>query len=252
MMATDAALDSLWNSTPASARVFSWQHTARLPEPARRYLEHAIAPGTPLASAVRLRMHGEIKLGRWLPFQAEQVIRRDGSMIWTATMSPFGIPLFRGFDRLIDGAGAMKWKLFGLLPVVKASGPDITRSGAGRVQAESVWLPSLLCGDDVSWNSSEPLRATATITVAGETAPVEFTMDEHGRLITVRLTRWGNPPPDTKQFRMVDFGGVMEDEQTFSGYTIPTRVRVGWHVGSPQFEAGGEFFGATIDDAAFR
>jgi hypothetical protein len=109
MMAADVSLDNLWNAAPASARVFSWQHTAHLPEPARRFLEHAIAPGTPLASAVRLRMHGEIKLGRWLPFRAEQVIQRDGNMPWTATMNPLGIPLFRGFDRLIDGAGAMQW-----------------------------------------------------------------------------------------------------------------------------------------------
>ncbi|WP_408648826.1 DUF6920 family protein [Tumidithrix elongata] len=43
-------------------------------ETVRRYLEHAIAPETKLASAVRLRMHGEIKLKDWLPFKAEQVI----------------------------------------------------------------------------------------------------------------------------------------------------------------------------------
>jgi hypothetical protein len=203
----------------------------------RRFLEHAIAPGTPLASAVRLRMHGEIKLGRWLPFRAEQVFRRDGNMIWTATMNPFGILLFRGFDRLVDGAGEMRWKLLGLVPVMTASGPDITHSAAGRVQAESVWLPSLLCGDDVSWSSSDPSHATVTITVAGVTSPVDFTIDEEGRLTAVRVTRWGNPPPDTKRFRMVDFGGVVNDERTFVGYTIPTHVRIGWYFGSPQFES---------------
>ena len=66
------------------------------------------------------------------------------------------------------------------------------------------------------------------------------------------ISRWGNPPPNAKQFRMVDFGGVLADERTFAGYTIPTRVRVGWHVGSPQFDSEGEFFRAIIDDAAFR
>ena len=79
-----------------------------------------------------------------------------------------------------------------------------------------------------------------------------FTIDPAGRLTSVRVTRWGNPPPDTKQFRIVDFGGVMEDERTFGGYTIPTRVRVGWFIGSRQFESEGAFFRATIDDAVFR
>ena len=38
------------------------------PEPAHRWLRHAIAPGTPLWGSVELTMHGQIKLGRWRPF----------------------------------------------------------------------------------------------------------------------------------------------------------------------------------------
>lgn len=110
-------------------------------------------PRHPLASAVRLRMHGEIKLNGWLPFRAEQVIRTDGSMIWTATVRQHGLPI-RGFDRLVDGEGAMRWKLLGVVPVVTASGRDITRSAVGRMMAESVWLASMLCGGTVSMNCS--------------------------------------------------------------------------------------------------
>ncbi len=197
-------------------------------------------------------MHGEIKLGRWLPFQSEQVIRRDGHFLWAATVNPLGIPLFRGFDRLVDGAGEMRCNLFGLVPFIKASGPDITRSAIGRLQAEAIWLPSLFCDDNVPWTSSDWSHATTMMTSAGITGPVEFSIDPSGRVMTVRLGRWGNPPPDTKHFRMVDFGGIVEDEQTFAGYTIPSRVRGGWYFGSPQFDSIGEFFRATIDDATFR
>ena len=35
-----------------------------LPEPARRWLGHAIAPGTPLWSSVELTMH-EVRISRW-------------------------------------------------------------------------------------------------------------------------------------------------------------------------------------------
>ncbi len=251
-MGDEVSLDGLWHSAPAPAGVFSRQHIETLPEPARRLLEHAIAPGTPLASAVRLQMHGEIKLGRWLPFRASQVIRRDGNMLWRATMNPWGVPLFRGFDRLVDGAGEMQWKLLGLVPVVTASGPDITHSAAGRARAESIWLPSLLCGNEVSWTSTDPSHATATVSVAGATSPVDFAIDGHGRLSAVRVSRWGNPPPEPGRFQSVDFGGVLEEERTFAGYTIPVRVRVGWHIGSPRFASEGEFFRATIDEAAFR
>jgi hypothetical protein len=70
-------------------------------------------------------------------------------MIWRATVGR-NMSTIRRFDRFVDGEGAMRWKLVGLFPVMTASGPDVSRSAAGRVKSESVWLPSILCGDDVS------------------------------------------------------------------------------------------------------
>lgn len=94
-------------------------------------------------------MHGEIKLKARLPFTAEQVIRQGRDMIWRATVRS-NMSTIRGFDRFVDGEDAMRWKLFGLFPVMIASGSDISRSAAGRVKAESVWLPTIFCCDDVS------------------------------------------------------------------------------------------------------
>jgi len=39
---------------------------------------------------------------------------------------------------------------------------------------------------------------------------------------------------------------------SFGGYTIPTRVRVGWHFGGARFEREGEFFRCRIDEARYR
>jgi len=60
-------------ATAAVAGTFDPAATAGLPEPARRWLSHAIAPGTPLWSRAELTMRGHIKLGRWRPFTARQV-----------------------------------------------------------------------------------------------------------------------------------------------------------------------------------
>ena len=48
----------------ATAETFDPAAITGLPEPARRWLSHAIAPGTPLWSSVELTMNGQIKLGR--------------------------------------------------------------------------------------------------------------------------------------------------------------------------------------------
>jgi len=77
-----------------------------------------------------------------------------------------------------------------------------------------------------------------------------LTVGETGRLETVKTSRWGNP--EGGEFHTVDFGAVAEEEATFHGYTIPTRLRVGWHFVNGQFESDGEFFRVTIDDVVFR
>ena len=248
-MSKVAALDELWNSTPSPTEIFDSRHLTGLPEAARRYLTHAITPSIQLALAVRLRMHGAIKLKRWFPFTAEQVIRSDQGMIWRATVRMRGVPI-RGFDRLLNGAGEMQWKLLGLVPLMTAANPDITRSAAGRLAAETVWLPSGFCREDVTWTTPDSSHARASFMVEGERVAVELAIDGVGRLGSLTLKRWGNP--GGAEYHYVDFGGVVESEGAFDGYTIPTRLRAGWYFGTERFESEGEFFRARIDRADFR
>src|SRR5438477_1107307 len=116
------AIDDLWKSVQPAGRAFDPARLRTIPEAARQYLQHSIAPGTPLATAVRLKMHGEIRLKDWLPFDAEEVICWDRGMIWRAAVRIHGIPI-RGSDSWIDGQGAMRCRVFGVVRVVNASGP---------------------------------------------------------------------------------------------------------------------------------
>lgn len=243
-------LDELWADVPPPRGSFDPASIAALPEPAQRYLRHAIAPGTPLASAVRLTMHGEIKLGaRWHPFAAEQVIRWDRGLIWQARtkMGPLSIS---GSDRFIDGQGAMAWKLLGIIPVMRADGPDISRSAAARLEAESMWLPSVLLGDGISWSAEDATHPHVCIAVTGDEAELTLTVDEHGRLRESMMQRWGNP--EGGDFHAAPFGAIVEAESSFDGYTIPTQLRVGWWFGTERFADEGEFWRATITSASYR
>ena len=250
-MKSDPALEALWNDPPSRKPVLTPPRPARLPPAARRYLEHAIAWGTPPASTVRLQMQGEIKLKRWFPFTAEQVIAWDRGMVWSADARVYGMPV-TGFDRLIDHEGAMQWKLLGVIPLMRASGKDTTRSCAGRMLAESVWLPSSLCAETVVWSGVEDdtSQVYARAAIEGEHGPLTLGIDGAGRLSSILLPRWGSPDGGAPGY--FPFGGIVEQEKTFGGFTIPTRLRVGWHFGTPRFETDGEFFRCTIDHAEFR
>jgi len=248
-MAKGAQLEELWKSVQECESVFRPGDLSHLPQEVRSYLEHAIAPGTRPARAVRLKMHGEVKLQRWLPFEAEQVIVWGTGFVWRAAVRMFGLSI-RGFDRLLDGEGEMRWKLFGLVPIMTASGPDITRSAAGRVAGEAMWLPSVLCTNDVLWKAPTPSQLQARFTAHGETSDLEITVDGGGRPKTIKVARWGNP--EKGEFHYADFGVVVEGESTFGGYTIPTRLRAGWYFGTARFESEGEFFRANITEAKHR
>ncbi len=243
------SLDELWDSALPSGRNFDAGRVAALPLTARSYLQHALAPLTPLASAVRLHMHGEIKLKKWFPFSAEEVINWNRGMAWRASVCVYGVPITGG-DSFVDNQGAMEWKLLGIVPVVNASGSDITRSAGGRINIESIWLPSVLCSDEVSWSEPASGVAHARFRAHSETADIDFSVDEQGRLKSVSTPRWGNP--EGSEFHYDSCGGVVEDEAIFAGYTIPVRMRVGWHFGTSAFASEGEFFRVTIDNAVFR
>ncbi|MGG6241872.1 DUF6920 family protein [Nodosilinea sp. AN01ver1] len=246
------SLKDLWESRPAvpTAATFDAAIFESLPPPAQRYLSWAIAPDTPLASAVRLQMHGTIKLGnQWHRFSGEEVIRWQRGMVWRATTWMQGLPIL-GADRLVDGGGEMRWKLLGLLPIVQASGEDVARSEAGRAQGEAVWLPSVLCQPEITWTALNDVQVQADFTAFGEPAHLTLTLDDRGAIQQVALPRWGNP--EGGDYHYGTFGVVAEASGTFEGYTIPTRIRAGWFFGSDRFEREGEFFRCTIDRARYR
>lgn len=218
-----------------------------LPEPARRWLTHAIAPGTPLWRSAALRMHGHIRLGSWRPFRARQVLAPGAGYVWAATARFTGLPVI-GYDRYDAGTADMRWRLCGLLPVVTATGPDVVRSAAGRLAAEGVVVPTAFRG--AVWaDGPTPDSATATWTSAGQAETIELHVAPGGQLESVVVRRWGNPL--SEPYGRYPFGVELSQERTFGGVTIATRLRAGWFWGTSRWRDG-EFFRAEITSASWR
>ena len=82
-----------------------------------------------------------------------------------------------------------------------------------------------------------------------------------GRRATARggAPRWGDP--DKHGFRYEEFGGLIGEERTFHGVTVPSKLRLGWFMsdvdeprepGPSRFTTAGEFIRIEIDDLTFR
>ena len=209
---------------PAGPERFGPAELEGLPEPVRRHLARAITPGTPLHTSARLTMRGQIKVGRWLPFRARQVLSPGRGFVWTARAAG----VIAGSDRYLDGAGAMRWRLAGLVTVAAGEGPDVSGSAAGRAGGEGIWLPTaLLPRFGVRWSAPAADLVTAAFAVGETPVTLDLRLDAAGRIVAMAFDRWGDPG-DSGRFDWHRFGGQVGGYATFGGLTIPAEGRLGW------------------------
>ena len=228
---------------PAEPAVFAEEDLDGLPRPVRRYLRAAISPGTPLATAARLRMHGQIKLGRWVPFRATELLAPQRGFRWSARVAG----VISGSDCYADGEGRMVWRLLGVVPVMRADGPDVARSAAGRAAGEACWVPTaLLPRFGTVWSAIDDRHLRAQMTIDGIRCDVDYTLDEQARLTRIVLDRWGDPDR-IGRWGWHPFGFDVTAHATYDGITVPTAGRAGWYLGTDRW-AEGEFFRCSVTE----
>lgn len=227
---------------------------ADLPEVARRYCNHAIAPGTPLKSAVELEMRGTFLLGdkrsyQVYAMQARQILRPPAEFVWIPRLKS-GAMSIAGSDALVGGRAWTRFWLAGLVPVAAAeSSADLVRSATFRSAVEGIWVPaSLLPQNGVRWEQIGPDRARIHFDRAAPAIMLEISLSRAGAVREIVGQRWSNANPD-KAFRLQPFGGTIEAERRFGGYTIPSRISVGNHFGTAEYLP---FFQAEIIQARYR
>lgn len=235
----------------SSPEVFDVSMVDGLPEPARRWLLHTVAPGTPLASSVTLTLPGTLRLARdgdALPMTSEERLDPTHGYVWRARvrMGPVSI---RGYDLYVDGTGEMRWWLAGVAPIVRASGPDLDRSAAGRLLGESIFVPAaLLPARGARWEAVDEATVRVRVDDGHEPLTLTLTVRPDGSLARVDFLRW-NSDPKNGPVGPLPFATELSDDRTFGGYTIPTRLEAGWRLGeAEEFR----FFTARITDAVWR
>lgn len=229
--------------TPPAPR-FTSDLVAGADEPVRRFFTHAIAEGAPLARAVRLSMHGRIKVGTWLPFAAEQESARD-AFVWRARVPGRRATVLGVTDRYAAGAGSMEGRLFGRRRVFGVADEHTTRSAAGRAALEAVaFAPvTVLPGRGVSWRAESDEVIVGGWDVPPERPEVRVRLDSDGSVRTVSALRWG--PQGDKTHGYVPFGCEVHAERRSGDFAIVGRCTAGWGFETPRYAP---FFRAEIDE----
>lgn len=219
-----------------------------LPPAAQRWLGHSISDNSPIARSVVLREEGQIRLGRWLRFTASHVVSPPLGFLWAA-QTGLGPLHLSGYDRYADDAGEMRWRLFGRVPVINAEGVDIDRSDAGRLAAETFWVPTAWLAPCVHWvHSEDEERAEADWVIGPHRIRTSIRVSESGTIDEICVMRWRQP--SNEPAGECPFGGFLTEEAAFDGIRIATRIRFGWFFGSDRWESE-EFFRAKVLEAKF-
>ncbi len=196
-------VQQMWQALqmPPLPEQFSEQHIQDLPEPVQRYFRHAIAPGTPLARAIELKMHGQFRIqadAPWMAMQAQQIVAPWQGLVWQASVKN-GLIRFSGADicDVLRQSGRIQFALWGLIPVAQASSADTLRSALGRLALESVWLPTALLPQfGVQWQAVDDLTIQASWMLLNEPTTITLQIDDQGRVQQAHMLRWSDQKRD--------------------------------------------------------
>jgi hypothetical protein len=132
---------------------------------------------------------------------------------------------------------------------MRAEGPDVTRSAAGRHAGELLlYLPTAALDQTILLRDVDANHASAELVVGSEKFQVAITVTATGALAELVLSRWGNPSGGP--FAEHSFGATFQDEVTFGDITLPRKVTAGWDYRSGRWPAG-PFIRYSIDHAQY-
>jgi hypothetical protein len=197
----------------------------QLPDVVLRYVDHTRAGGA-APNTLRLAQEGEMQLkpGRWLPFRATHDVRLDRvEFEWRAAF-----PAVRVRDWCRDGNGGLEARLFGLIPVMRVSGPATARSEAMRYLAELPWFPqAIVANGELEWSDRAGEVEVAT-TTAGGRAHVTLRFDEAGDV----REAWSPARPRAEGRAVVErpWRGTFHDYIELGGVRIPRHGEVAWEL----------------------
>jgi hypothetical protein len=171
---------------------------------------------------------------RPLAITAEETLAPGIGFAWLATarVGPFTM---RVLDAYHHDEGFMMGRFLGVIPLMNASGDDVTRSSRGRLAAESVFVPpALLAGPGIRWEPIDDERALAVHEIDGEVLPVTIRVDGEGALVEITMERHGDV--GGSGWSPTPYGFSVEQEGAFEGVRMPSILRGGWWYGTDGYD----------------
>jgi len=198
--------------------------------PIADYLDQVLPEGGETPCRVRIMQTGEMvrRPGeRPLEFTAiQEYAVQSVEFEWRASFGPNRLVRLSVVDRYRDGEGSLGARVWGLIPVVRSSGPDTDRGEAIRYLAELPWVPYAVGSNpELSWRQLADGSVEVSTPVAGRLASVVFSFDDAALVRTASGIR---PRLVGKTAVETPFVGSFADYVELGGIRVPRSAEVSW------------------------
>jgi hypothetical protein len=172
----------------------------------------------------------QVKPGRWLPFRATEDLSAERvEFAWQARFRVAPLVSLRVVDWYREGDGGLEGRVWGLVRVLGAGGPETARAEAARYLSELAWVPhALVVNEELEWRALDAATVEVATGVASMRAAVRLHFDAEGDIAGASA----EARPRLEGKRTVDrpFSGTFGEYRELGGVRVPTTAEVVWEL----------------------
>jgi hypothetical protein len=228
-------------AVPIPDTVVTDDDLAHLPNAIASFVRASGAVGRPSIGNFHATIRGRIRGGPdqpWMPFTGQQVNRygSEPSRLFHIVASMRGVPT----DVLHEFIGAdatMRAKVLSLIPIVGATGPEMTRSETVTILNDMCLLaPAALVDAPIDWETFDARTVRATFGRLDETITATLTFDEAGMLANFSSDDRSRSSKDGSTFTPQRWTTPALEYQTMEGRRVCACGEGRWHPDPPDIE----------------
>lgn len=219
--------------------IFTKEDFADLPPAIQKYIENCGYIGTPKMSYLEMDYQdvdfSQGRNGAKLKIDYKQYnFVKEPCRIALIDSSMFGIP-FEGYDYYRDGRGGMKGVIAKSITLFDQTGKDMDKACLVTFLAESLFVPSVLLQDYITFEEISDFEVRATISYGGQTASGIFSFNEQYEMISFTTNDRAATGTDGSM-EYIPWSARCNDYQfSENGVKYPTKFQAVWNYSDGDF-----------------
>ena len=221
------------NQLQTKNEVFTEEDFSRFPDAVQKYIQGCGYIGTPTMSYLKMEYHnvdflqGKNRPTLTIDYTQYNFINEPCRMALIDSRM-FGIP-FEGYDYYQNGIGGMKGVIAKAITIFDQTGADMNKACLATFLAESLFAPTILLQDYITFEEISDFEVRATITYGGQSASGIFTFNEQYEMFSFTTNDRAVAGTDGSM-EYVPWSALCNDYQlSENGIKYPTKFQAVWN-----------------------